>query len=77
MQQYNVIAEQEHTNVTSHYEALPREERGYQSEAALEDAIADYNGMYCTKYSTDSKKFQNYYKNLSLRISNIESTKNW
>ena len=39
MDKYNVIAEQEHTTVMSHYEALPREERGYQSEAALENAF--------------------------------------
>lgn len=39
MQQYNVIAEQEHVTVMSHYDALPREERGYQSETALEEAF--------------------------------------
>ena len=39
MEQFNVIAEQEHTTVGAHYEALPREETGYQSEAALEDAF--------------------------------------
>lgn len=39
MDKYNVIAEQENTTVMGHYEALPREERGYQSEAALENAF--------------------------------------
>jgi len=39
MDKFNVIAEQEHTTVMSHYEALPREDRGYQSEAALENAF--------------------------------------
>ena len=39
MQQYNIIAEQEHTTVMAHYEALPREDRGYQSEAELENAF--------------------------------------
>ena len=39
MDTYHIIAEQEHTTVMSHYEALPREERGYQSEAALENAF--------------------------------------
>jgi len=39
MQNYNIIAEQEHTTVMAHYEALPREERGYQSEAELEAAF--------------------------------------
>ena len=39
MEQFNVIAEQEHSTVVAHYEALPREEQGYQSEAALEKAF--------------------------------------
>ena len=39
MQNYNIIAEQEHTTVMAHYEALPREERGYQSEAELESSF--------------------------------------
>lgn len=39
MQQFNVIAEQENVTVMAHYEALPREERGYQSEAELERAL--------------------------------------
>ena len=38
----------------------------------LERAIADYNGIFGTKYSTDSEKFQNYYKDLSLRMKNRE-----
>lgn len=36
MDKYNIIAEQEHCTVMAHYDALPREERGYQSEAELE-----------------------------------------
>lgn len=39
MQQYNVIAEQENVTVMSHYEAMPREDKGYQSEAVLEEAL--------------------------------------
>jgi len=38
----------------------------------LEKAIEDYNKMFGTKYSTDSEKFQNYYKDLSLRMKNRE-----
>lgn len=38
----------------------------------LERAIGDYNDMFGTKYSTDSEKFQNYYKDLSLRMKNRE-----
>ena len=36
MEGHRIIVEQEHTTVMAHYEALPREERGYQSEAELE-----------------------------------------
>ena len=39
MQQYNVIAEQENSTVMAHYEPMPREDKGYQSEAALEAAF--------------------------------------
>ena len=39
MQQYNVIAEQENSTVMAHYEPMPREDKGYQSEAALETAF--------------------------------------
>ena len=36
----------------------------------LEDAIQDYNEMFHTAYSTDGDKFQNYYKDVSLRMKN-------
>jgi len=38
----------------------------------LEGAIADYNAMFGTKYDTSSEKFQNYYKDISLRMKNRE-----
>lgn len=38
----------------------------------LEDAIKDYNEMFHTNYSTDGDKFQNYYKDVSLRMKNKE-----
>ena len=38
----------------------------------LEMAIKDYNEMFHTNYSTDSDKFQNYYKDVSLRMKNKE-----
>ena len=34
----------------------------------LESAIEDYNKMFGTSYDTSSDKFQNYYKDLSLRV---------
>ena len=38
----------------------------------LEKAIRDYNEMFHTNYSTDGDKFQNYYKDVSLRMKNKE-----
>lgn len=38
----------------------------------LEKAIRDYNAMFQTNYDTSSEKFQNYYKDVSLRMKNKE-----
>ncbi len=38
----------------------------------LEGAIQDYNGLFGTSFDTSSDKFQNYYKDLSLRVKNRE-----
>ncbi|MCK9544550.1 MAG: type I restriction endonuclease subunit R, partial [Novosphingobium sp.] len=38
----------------------------------LDSAIADYNKMFGTSFDTSSEKFQNYYKDLSLRVKNRE-----
>ena len=38
----------------------------------LDAAIQDYNEMFHTNYSTDGERFQNYYKDVSLRIKNKE-----
>jgi len=38
----------------------------------LDDAIKDYNKMFGTSYDTSSEKFQNYYKDVSLRMKNRE-----
>ena len=42
------------------------------SREFLEAAIADYNVMFHTNYDTSSDKFQNYYKDVSLRMKNKE-----
>lgn len=42
------------------------------SREFLEAAIADYNAMFHTNYDTSSDKFQNYYKDVSLRMKNKE-----
>jgi type I restriction enzyme R subunit len=38
----------------------------------LDAAIADYNQVFSVNYDTSSDKFQNYYKDLSLRVKNSE-----
>jgi type I restriction enzyme R subunit len=42
------------------------------SREFLENAIQDYNTMFGTSYNTSSDKFQNYYKDVSLRVKNRE-----
>ena len=42
------------------------------ARAFLEDAIQDYNDMFGTSYDTSADRFQNYYKDLSLRMKNRE-----
>ena len=39
---------------------------------SLEAAIEDYNAIYGTSFDTSGDKFQNYYKDLSLRMKNQE-----
>ena len=41
-----------------------------QSRDFLDGAIKDYNQMFNTTYDTSSERFQNYYKDLSLRMKN-------
>jgi type I restriction enzyme R subunit len=50
-------------------------ETGHLSGAArdfLDAAIRDYNSMFGTSFDTSSDKFQNYYKDLSLRLKQRE-----
>lgn len=42
------------------------------SREFLESAIRDYNAMFQTNYDTSADKFQNYYKDVSLRMKNKE-----
>ena len=42
------------------------------SREFLEKCIKDYNGMFGTSYDSSADKFQNYYKDLSLRMKNRE-----
>lgn len=47
--------------------ALPMDDRSF-----LEDAIHDYNDMFGTSFDTSADRFQNYYKDLSLRLKTRE-----
>ena len=58
------ILDEENSEDTS---ALDKPSRDF-----LEDAIKDYNKMFHTNYDTSSDKFQNYYKDVSLRMKNKE-----
>lgn len=58
------ILDEENPEATS---ALDQNSRDF-----LESAIQDYNRMFHTNYDTSSDKFQNYYKDVSLRMKNKE-----
>lgn len=58
------ILDEENSEDTS---ALDQSSRDF-----LDAAIKDYNGMFHTNYDTSSEKFQNYYKDVSLRMKNKE-----
>ena len=47
-------------------------EMSADNRSFLEDAIQDYNDMFGTSYDTSADRFQNYYKDLSLRMKNRE-----
>src|SRR5690606_38287020 len=53
-------------------EAFDTDALDVDSRQFLEDAIQDYNDMFGTSYDTSADKFQNYYKDLSLRLKNRE-----
>ena len=58
------ILDEENSEDTSALDSTSRE--------FLERAIADYNAVFHTNYDTSSDKFQNYYKDVSLRMKNKE-----
>lgn len=58
------ILDEENSEDTSALDAGSRE--------FLESAISDYNAIFRTNYDTSSDKFQNYYKDVSLRMKNKE-----
>lgn len=60
--------------------SVPMAKLYYEDTSALDEssrdflarAIEDYNEMFHTSYDTSSDKFQNYYKDVSLRMKNRE-----
>ena len=55
------------------------DEEGFETNALdkpsrdfLDDAVKEYNTIFGTSFDTSSDKFQNYYKDLSLRLKNRE-----
>ena len=48
-------------------DALSKSDRDF-----LENAIVDYNNLFGTSYDTSGERFQNYYKDVSLRMKNKE-----
>ena len=58
------ILDEENSEDTSALDATSRD--------FLEAAIGDYNATFHTNYDTSSNKFQNYYKDVSLRMKNKE-----
>ena len=58
------ILDEENPEDTS---ALDKTDRDF-----LDSAISDYNELFHTNYSTDGDRFQNYYKDVSLRMKNKE-----
>lgn len=60
----NVAVEDESPEDTNGLDAPSRE--------FLERCIEDYNEMFGTSYDTSAEKFQNYYKDVSLRMKNRE-----
>lgn len=53
-------------------EGFETEELDQGSRDFLDSAISDYNALFSTSYDTSADKFQNYYKDLSLRLKNRE-----
>lgn len=82
--QQSVLPEEKRLKVATIYSFAPNEEQRAAGEIAeenfdvsamdmsskefLDKVISDYNGYFKTNFSTDAAEFQNYYKNLSLKV---------
>jgi type I restriction enzyme, R subunit len=64
---YSYAANEEDADEDFDNDALDQNSRDF-----LESAIADYNAMFATNFDTSADRFQNYYKDLSLRVKSRE-----
>ena len=69
---FSFSANEEEPNGLLPEEDFNMENLDQSSRDFLEAAIRDYNSTFSTNYDTSSDKFQNYYKDLSLRVKNRE-----
>lgn len=65
-------AEEDATGIIEDENPDSAESLDKNSREFLESAIQDYNQTFTTNYDTSSEKFQNYYKDISLRMKNRE-----
>ena len=69
---YSFAANEEESDGLLGEEEFGTEGLDASSRDFLEAAIRDYNILFGTSYDTSADKFQNYYKDLSLRLKNRE-----
>lgn len=69
---FSFAANEEEPDSTIVDEDFDNDKLDKSSRDFLERAIADYNAEFGTTYDTSSDKFQNYYKDISLRMKNRE-----
>ena len=64
------INEEENDGVLDEEDSESTNSLDQSSRDFLDGAIKDYNEMFSTNYDVSSDKFQNYYKDVSLRMKN-------
>lgn len=69
---YSYAANEAETDDLLAEEDFDTDALGGDARSFLEDAIQDYNEMFGTSFDTSADKFQNYYKDLSLRLKRRE-----
>jgi type I restriction enzyme R subunit len=69
---YSFAANEEQSDGLLGEEEFETDELDQSSRDFLEAAIGDYNALFATNFDTSADKFQNYYKDLSMRLRNRE-----